>query len=63
VRAELLEPSETRTRCAYKGLASYGHVRVGGELHDDLAWAYPEPHGDGSEIGGLIVARRRDCRR
>jgi uncharacterized protein (DUF427 family) len=55
VRSELLEPSETHTRCAYKGLASYWHVRVGDELHDDLAWTYPEPDRDGREIEGLIA--------
>jgi uncharacterized protein (DUF427 family) len=27
----------TRTRCAYKGSASYWHARVGGELHEDVA--------------------------
>ncbi len=35
VRLDLLEPSATRTRCAYKGSASYRHVRAGGELHDE----------------------------
>jgi uncharacterized protein (DUF427 family) len=54
VRMELLEPSETRTRCAYKGLASYWHVRVGDTLHDDLAWTYEEPDDDGCAIRGLI---------
>lgn len=53
VRMELLEPSETRTRCAYKGLASYRHVRVGDTLHADLAWTYPDPDGDGRPIRDL----------
>ena len=54
VRLELLEPSETKTRCAYKGLASYWHVRVGDALHEDLAWTYEEPDHDGRAIRGLI---------
>ena len=54
VRMELLEPSETRTRCAYKGVASYWHVRVGDTLHEDLAWTYPEPEHDGRAIRDLI---------
>lgn len=54
VRLELLEPSATRTRCAYKGVASYWHVRAGGELHGDLAWSYPDPEGDGRAIEGLV---------
>jgi uncharacterized protein (DUF427 family) len=36
---DLLEPSETRTTCAYKGHAST--FSWGG--HDDIAWTYPEP--------------------
>ena len=54
VRTKLLEPSETKTRCAYKGLASYWHVRVGDSLHEDLAWTYPEPEDDGRTIRDLI---------
>jgi uncharacterized protein (DUF427 family) len=54
VRTDLLERSETKTRCAYKGVASYWHVRAGGVLHEDLAWTYGEPERDGSPIRGLI---------
>ena len=54
VRMELLEPSETKTRCAYKGVASYWHVRAGETLHEDLAWAYPEPEQDALSIRDLI---------
>jgi uncharacterized protein (DUF427 family) len=54
VRMDLLEPSETKTRCAYKGVASYWHVRVGDTLHEDLAWTYPEPERDAQAIGDLI---------
>jgi len=54
VRTEALEPSEKKTRCAYKGVASYWHVRVGETLHDDLAWTYEEPDDDGRAVRGLI---------
>lgn len=54
VRMELLEASATKTRCAYKGSASYWHVRVGGRLVDDLVWSYPEPEHDGEQIRGLL---------
>jgi uncharacterized protein (DUF427 family) len=55
VRTDLLEPSETHTRCAYKGVASYWHFLANGELHDDLAWTYPELDHDGREVEGLIA--------
>ena len=54
VRMDLLEPSKKKTRCAYKGVASYWHVRVGDTLHEDLAWTYEEPDDDGRAIRGLI---------
>ena len=55
VRLDLLDPSPKRTRCAYKGSASYWHVRAGGELHDDLAWTYPDPQHDAEPVCDLIA--------
>lgn len=43
VRADLLEPSDSHTRCPYKGIASYYSVRIGDELYPDIVWYYPEP--------------------
>ncbi len=43
VRAELLVPSETKTICPYKGVASYRSARTNGEAVEDLVWYYPEP--------------------
>ena len=54
VAQNLLEPSETKTRCAYKGVASYWHVRAGDTLHEDLAWTYPEPDRDAQAIRDLV---------
>jgi uncharacterized protein (DUF427 family) len=51
---DLLAPSEKRTRCAYKGVASYWHVRAGDTLHEDIAWTYPEPERDGAAIRDLV---------
>jgi uncharacterized protein (DUF427 family) len=51
VRAELLEPSGHTTRCAYKGLASYWHVK--GE--ENLAWTYREPLRDGEPVRDLVA--------
>lgn len=42
VRVDLLA-SPARTECPYKGLASYWSVALGGGLHRDLAWSYPNP--------------------
>jgi uncharacterized protein (DUF427 family) len=50
VRMELLEPSAKQSRCAYKGLASYWHVRVGEQLHEDVVWTYRDPGHDAEPV-------------
>jgi uncharacterized protein (DUF427 family) len=54
VRMDLLESSGKKSRCAYKGIATYWHVRVGDTLHEDLAWRYAEPNDDVRAIRRLI---------
>src|SRR5829696_4132169 len=54
VRREFLEPSQRTTVCAYKGTASYWHVRVRDELEDDLVWTYREPGLDAVPVRGLV---------
>lgn len=46
VRTDLLQPSDTRTFCAYKGEASY--LSLGGEA--DVAWTYPAPLREAAEV-------------
>ena len=43
VNWEHLQPSATRTRCPWKGEASYYDVVVQGATNTDAAWYYPEP--------------------
>ncbi len=43
VRADLLVPSDKETACPYKGTAGYYSLRVGENLHPDLAWFYADP--------------------
>jgi uncharacterized protein (DUF427 family) len=51
-----LEPSGTVTACPYKGRTSgYWSVRVGGELHADLAWSYDFPTRALLPIAGLVA--------
>ena len=49
-----LRPSATRTRCPYKGEASYWSVELDGRTIDDLAWSYPEPLPAAAPVAGLI---------
>jgi uncharacterized protein (DUF427 family) len=50
VRMDLLQPSDKRTGCAYKGFASYWSV--GGE--EDLVWTYRSPRRGMEEITDLL---------
>ena len=54
VRMDLLTPTETHTRCPYKGVASYYGATVGGETFEDIAWTYPDPVPECPKIKGLI---------
>jgi len=53
VDLSLLAPTDTRTICAYKGVASYWTVRVDGEELPDLVWSYLAPFPDAHELAGL----------
>lgn len=54
VRTDLLEPSDSHTRCPYKGVASYYAVAAADGLGSDLAWYYPDPLPEAGRIGGLV---------
>jgi uncharacterized protein (DUF427 family) len=54
VRMDLLVPSATRSRCPYKGLASYWSVNIGAQLHEDMVWGYMEPIPECPKIRGLL---------
>jgi uncharacterized protein (DUF427 family) len=50
-----LGPSDTITRCPYKGNASYHSVRLSaGETATDLIWTYAEPLPEVGRITGLL---------
>ncbi len=55
VRLDVLVESATTSQCPYKGTASYWSVRVGDDLHDDVAWYYPAPLPESAKITGLVA--------
>lgn len=42
IRCEYFKPSETTTRCPWKGKASYYNIEIGGEKNPDTAWYYSQ---------------------
>jgi uncharacterized protein (DUF427 family) len=55
VRTDLLVPSASTTRCPYKGLATYHHLRLpDGTTYEDLVWCYEEPDPAVGAIAGML---------
>jgi uncharacterized protein (DUF427 family) len=55
VRMDLLEPTDHRTHCPWKGDASYWSVRVGDRTAENAAWAYPDPLPDAPPLRGYVA--------
>jgi len=54
VRMDLLEPTESMTRCPYKGVARYWSARIGDRLVEDIVWSYPAPIPESPKIENLL---------
>ncbi|MBJ6359916.1 DUF427 domain-containing protein [Paenibacillus sp. GCM10012307] len=54
VRMDLLEPSDSASRCQYKGSAAYWSAQIGGKTYSDVVWSYPEALPEVHEISGLL---------
>lgn len=55
VKREFLQPSDTHTTCGWKGIASYYHVAVGGQVKKDAAWYYPDSKPAAKKIAGYVA--------
>jgi uncharacterized protein (DUF427 family) len=55
VNRQYLRPSDTHTSCPWKGLASYYHIEVDGEINKDAAWYYPDPKDAANNIKSYIA--------
>ncbi len=49
-----MQPESTRSRCPYKGLASYWSVEAGDSFAKAIAWSYSDPIPENPNIKGLI---------
>lgn len=54
LRMDLLVPSNTITKCAYKGTASYYSANVAGQTFPDIAWFYKFTTTETSKIAARI---------
>ncbi|MFF2088887.1 DUF427 domain-containing protein [Paenibacillus sp. NPDC058174] len=55
VRQELLQPTDTRTLCQYKGYASYWSIHAGGQTARNAVWSYREASADSASIRGYLA--------
>lgn len=55
VRSEHLEPSDRRSTCPWKGVASYYDLVVDGARNSGAAWFYPEPKEAVAETAGRVA--------
>ena len=55
VEMQYLTPSERRTLCEWKGLASYYDISVNGKSAQNATWYYPQPVGEYAELKGHIA--------
>jgi uncharacterized protein (DUF427 family) len=54
VHMELLKPTETTSRCPYKGQASYWSAQVGEKAFKDIVWSYQKPLPESTPIAGFL---------
>jgi uncharacterized protein (DUF427 family) len=55
VRMDLLTPTDTTSRCPYKGIARYWTLDTPSGQHADLAWSYPSPFRESAPVAGLVA--------
>ena len=54
VRMDLLEATDLRTGCPYKGTANYYSVHVGSKTFENIVWFYPDPIPECPKIKDLL---------
>jgi uncharacterized protein (DUF427 family) len=55
VKRRFLAESDTHTTCYWKGVASYYHISVDGEINRNAAWVYPSTSQAAKQIEGYIA--------
>ncbi|WP_157016805.1 DUF427 domain-containing protein [Mesorhizobium xinjiangense] len=55
VNTQYLKPSDTTSRCPWKGVAKYYSLLVDGEANEDAAWVYADPSDAAAAIKGHIA--------
>jgi uncharacterized protein (DUF427 family) len=55
VKMDLLERSDTKTECPFKGEASYFNLKIGGEQLRDVVWTLEDPYEEHRDLANRIA--------
>jgi len=55
VRMDLLQRTEHRTHCPFKGNASYWTIEAGNQVGENAVWSYEEPLQDAQAVHGFLA--------
>lgn len=55
VNIDVLQVTDSSTRCPYKGQAEYFSATTSDGVLEDIAWTYNDPIAEATEIKGLIA--------
>ena len=55
VHQQYLLPSETESKCPWKGTANYFSLSVNGEVNRDAVWTYRQPFEAAKQIAGHLA--------
>lgn len=55
IKKEYFKPSDTKSSCPWKGVASYYSIQVDGTRNNDAAWYYPDTKYAAKNIEGYVA--------
>lgn len=54
VHWEVLEETDHKTVCPYKGQAGYWSIKTGNDTYENMVWHYPNPFDDSKPVGDCV---------
>lgn len=55
VKMDMLERTETTSKCPYKGTAHYYSLKIGDQTLEDAVWTYEDPYDEHTALKGRLA--------